>query len=201
MRRLRRAALLSELADKLHEHDSWVGETHLQKGVFLLQELCGVPTDVEYVLFKHGPFSWQLREELGEMRSDHVLRLVPQRPPYGPRFYPDEAVEQLRRQYPKTLCKYEVQLNWMAEQLGSRGVVELEKLATAFWVTQELGDDADVRPRASRLHELKPHFDLAECVEAVREIDEMRDAAPVVGRTRRATRSSSPTSTVEHASG
>lgn len=183
MRRLRRAALVSELADKLHEHGSWVGETHLQKGVFLLQEMLGVPTEAEYVLFKHGPFSWQLREELGDMRTDEVLTLVPQRTPYGPRFYTGDGVEQLRKQFPKTLKKYQRQLDWVADQMGNHGVVELEKLATGFWVTKELDADvdADVDARARRLHELKPHFDVVECAEAVREVDALRRQAPVVG--------------------
>lgn len=178
MRRLRRAALIAELTDRLHAHDSWAGETHLQKGVFLLQELLGVPTEVEYELFKHGPFSFQLREELGEMRSEDILTLVPQRPPYGPRFYTDEGTAQLRERFPKTLKKYEPQLEWVAEWMDSRGVVELERLATAFWVTRELGEGESVERRAQRLRELKPHFTMDACIGAIRDIDEMIATAP-----------------------
>jgi hypothetical protein len=180
MKQHKRAAIISTLTDELHAQGSWTGETHLQKGVYLLQEMLGVPMDVEFVLFKHGPFSFQLREELGDLRSQQVLNLVSQRRPYGPRFYSDEGAEQLRERFPNAIKKYQPQMQWLAEQMGDRGVVDLEKLATAFWVTQELGDDASVDDRAARLNELKPHFDLPTCVAAVRKIDELRREAPVV---------------------
>lgn len=180
MRRLRRAALVADLTDRLHAHESWAGETHLQKAVFLLQEMLGVPTEVEYELFKHGPFSFQLREELGEMRSEDILTLISQSPPYGPRFYTDDGTVQLREKFPKTLKKYEPQLEWVAEWMDSRGVVDLERLATAFWVTRELGEAESVDGRAQRLHQLKPHFSMDACIDAVREIDEMIASAPRV---------------------
>lgn len=180
MKRLKRAAIVSTLTDRLLEEGSWTGETHLQKGVYLLQEMLGVPTNVEYILFKHGPFSFQLREELGELRAEHVLALVPQRPPYGPQFQTDEEAEQLRERFPNAIRKYRPQIDWLAREMGNSGVVDLEKLATAFWVTRELGDDASVEARARRLHDLKPHFDVATCTEAVREIDRLRQSAPVV---------------------
>lgn len=180
MQRIRRAALVSALANKMHDHDSWVGETHLQKGVYLLQDMLGVPMDVEYVLFKHGPFSFQLREELGAMRADDILKIVPQRPPYGPRLYSDDGAKRLQEKFPKTLIKYEPQLDWIADHLGDKGVVELEKLATAFWVTEELGRASEVGERADLLQQYKPHFDDRVCVEAVTEIDAMLKVAPAI---------------------
>lgn len=180
MKRLRRAALIVDLVDRLHNHGSWAGETHIQKGSFLAQEMLGIPTEIEFELFKHGPFSFQLRQELGQMRADDILILQAQRPPYGPRFYSDEVAAQLRKQFPKTLRTYEPQLEWVANWMGNKGVVELERMATAFWVTQELGYHASVDSRARRLHQLKPHFSMEDSAAAVAEIDEMLQEAPVV---------------------
>lgn len=179
MKRLKRAAVISDLAERLRSHDSWVGETHVQKGAFLLQEMLEVPTDIDFILFKHGPFSFQLRDELAEMRADQILRLVPQRPPYGPRFEIDEGANQLKAKFPNTLNKYADQSEWVAETLGGLGIVDLEKLATAFWVTQESGFSDDVVGRAHRLNELKPHFDLETSENAMNEIDSLREAAPI----------------------
>ena len=179
MKRLRRAALIVDLVDRLHQHGSWVGETHIQKGAFLAQEMLGVPTEIQFELFKHGPFSFQLREELGEMRAEDIVTLQSQRPPYGPRFFSDDAAQQLRQQFPKTLRKYAPQLEWTADWVGERGVVNLERMATAYWVTKEI-PTASVDARAKRLHELKPHFNLESSAAAVSEIDEMLAKAPAL---------------------
>lgn len=180
MKRLRRAAVIADLVDRLHAHDSWAGETHIQKASFIAQEMLQVPTGIDFELFKHGPFSFQLREELGEMRAEEILTLKAQRPPYGPRFYTDEAASQLRRRFPKTLREYREQLEWTADWLGPRGVVLLERTATAFWVTREAPNGASVEERAKRLNRLKPHFDLESCAQAVEEIDEILETAPIL---------------------
>ena len=82
MDRFDRAAVLTELADRLRANGSWTGETHLQKATYVLQELLMVPLNFEFVFYKHGPFSFDLREELTSMRADGFLVQVPQ-DPYG----------------------------------------------------------------------------------------------------------------------
>lgn len=179
MRRLKRAALISALADKLRQRGSWTGETHVQKAIYFLQDMLGVPIGHEYVLYKHGPFSFDLRDDLSEMRADHIVQVVPSSPPYGPRLFPGEAAEQLRAQFPQTLSRYETQLEFVADHLRDRGVAELEQLATAFWVTRQ-STSAPVEERAGLLHELKPHVGLPEAERALREIDQMAAEAPMV---------------------
>ena len=52
MDRMRRAALLLNLADRLKERGSWCGERNLQKAVYFLQEMLKVPLgyEVRFVL-------------------------------------------------------------------------------------------------------------------------------------------------------
>src|SRR6266508_496167 len=78
MKRLQRAALLTELVEQMRAHDSWCGETHLQKATYFLQELLDVEMDYDFVLYKHGPFSFDLRDELGDFVSDKLIRYQPQ---------------------------------------------------------------------------------------------------------------------------
>jgi hypothetical protein len=54
-------------------------------------------------------------------------------------------------------------------------VVELERLATALYVSLEMS--GSVPERAKRLHELKPHVPEHAAVKAVEEIDEIKHAA------------------------
>jgi uncharacterized protein YwgA len=177
MTKLKRAALVAALADKLLEKGSWSGETHLQKSIYLLQEMLHVPLDYEYVLYKHGPFSFELRDELAEMRANEVLTMVPQLRPYGPRLFTGDGAAQLRRRFPKTIQKYDAQLEYIAEEVGAEGVTALERLATAFWATaNEHGSAAE---RAGFIHELKPHISINAAEKALERVQELQAAAPV----------------------
>lgn len=171
MKRLQRAALLVNLAQKLRRHGSWCGETHLQKGVYILQYLAGVPFELDYCLYKHGPFSFELSDELTSLRADKIFDQEKQPYPYGPKLKPGEMANKVRDLYPKTIAKYEQHIQFVADSLAASDVKTLERLATALYVTREEGDDAAVESRAQRLHEIKPHVTFDEACEAVRKID------------------------------
>ena len=139
-----------------------------------LQELLGVPTQFSYVFYKFGPFSRELRSELGSMRADGYLELVPQPAPYGPKLHATDAADrQLIARWPKTLARYEERIDFVAEQLGDLGVGTLERLATALWVARER-PDADATAQAQRIHELKPHVPLELAEQSVKRVAAMR---------------------------
>jgi hypothetical protein len=71
------------------------------------------------------------------------------------------------------MSKMGPRLDWIAEQPGDSGVVELERLATAPWVTREKGCEASVQERAEALNDLKPHVSVEAAVESVEEIDRL----------------------------
>lgn len=173
MNRRQRAALLVDLAVKLREGGSWCGETHLQKAVYFFQELLDVPTGFDFMLYKHGPFSFDLRDELTAMRADGLLELKLMPFPYGPSLVPTREGRELLDGFPKTLKRYEDELNFVAENLGKRRVTELERLATALYVTNEGEAPATVEDRALRMRELKPHISLEESEYAVGALDEI----------------------------
>jgi len=177
--RLKRAAVVAALADRLHDAGSWCGETHIQKTTYILEELLSVPLDLDFVLYKHGPYSFDLHDELAEMRADDILDVLPQAPPYGPKLVTGEGVEQLRERFPNTIRKYEPQIHYIVQRLGDAGVTRLEQLATALWVTREQ-EGASVADRARMLNLLKPHISVQRAEQAVQEIDEMQQEAPAV---------------------
>lgn len=55
MNRTQRQAILLALIQRLREKGSWCGETHIQKSAYFLQELLGVPLDLNVIFYKHGP--------------------------------------------------------------------------------------------------------------------------------------------------
>jgi len=55
-------------------------------------------------------------------------------------------------------------------------VKELERLATAYYVTKKL-PDGTTEERAAELMKIKPHVELDGAVAAIREVDEIIDQA------------------------
>jgi hypothetical protein len=183
MNRLQRAALLTELADRLRQQGSWCGETHLQKATYFLQTLILVPTGYDFILYKFGPFSFDLAEELTALRADGLMELRAQPAPYGPSLLATPRSVEFRRGYPVTLGKYVDAVGFVARSLGDKGVAELERLATALYVTRAGDAAAPAAQRAQRLHELKPHVTLPQALEAVHELDRIAQQATFAEQT------------------
>jgi len=169
MNRLKQDALLSELADQLNRLGSWCGETHMQKATYFLQGLRKVPLGFDFILYKHGPFSFDLRDELTSMRADGFLELHAQGQ-YGPSLVPTRRSTELRQDYPKTLKKYEADIEFVCDALGNQNVAELEKLATALYVYFQR-ESSSQKVRAKILHDLKSHISLSDSLDAVKQVD------------------------------
>jgi len=173
MNQLAQQALIVRLARSLREHGSWAGETHVQKASYLLRELGEVPFDFDFILYKHGPFSFELRDELSDMQADRYLVRETQTPPYGPRFTVTSHGEELETRFARTMGRYGDQIDRIAMHLGARGVASLERLATGLWVTTHDGEGASAEDRAAQLQNIKRHVAYDDAVSAINEIDEM----------------------------
>lgn len=156
MNRLERGAVLCHLAEALRKAGSWCGETHLQKALFLLEEGRGVPLDHNFVLYKYGPFSFDLREELGELRAEDFLQLEPPPPGYGPRLQVGRRGGQLESQFSDTVQQYADAAQDVVAFVGDRGVSALERLTTAVYLLLGATEECD-DALADRLREIKPH--------------------------------------------
>lgn len=179
MNRLAQEAVLVGLARRLYERGSWSGETHIQKAAYLLRELTEVPFEFEFILYKHGPFSFELRDELGAMRADRLLERQPQPAPYGPRILVTERGRELEQRLERTMERYGPKLDWVAEHVGAKNVLDLERLATALWITRQ-NPDSDEEARAIELTQIKPHVRRDAAFATVREIDELLAQADAV---------------------
>lgn len=140
---------LSKLISALRSNGSWAGETHLQKATYMLQEVTGVPLGFKFVLYKHGPYSFDLTEELGLLKSAGVVVSEPQTS-YGAKLAATKSYEV------PTSLQFDREIQFIAENLGSMGVAELERIGTAMLVSRErpgIGQEKMVQ----RLCHLKPH--------------------------------------------
>ncbi|MBZ5721000.1 MAG: hypothetical protein LAO03_11520 [Acidobacteriia bacterium] len=172
MKQTQRFALLTLLNREMLRRGSWCGETHIQKATYFLQELLGVDLGFEFILYKHGPFSFELRDELLSMQADQLLELAVRQPGYGPTYVPTSFGVTFQERFPSTTSRYSEQVQFVADEMGNRGVVELEKLATAFFIVDREGIKHFER-RAQRLVDLKPHVSMAEARWATEIVDEL----------------------------
>ncbi|MFZ5585983.1 MAG: hypothetical protein ACOZHQ_08655, partial [Thermodesulfobacteriota bacterium] len=136
-----------------------------------------VPLGYQFVLYRYGPFSFDLRDELTAMRVDEIIQLVPQSPPYGPRYSVMKQADYIQGLFPKTLGRFDDKIQYIAEKLGDKGVAILERQATAYYVMAKL-PDASTQEQARELVRLKPHISIPEAEQAIQTIQAItQDAA------------------------
>src|SRR5262249_38243894 len=133
---LKRAAVLLTLLECLKAHGSWCGETHLQKSTYFLQELLKVPLDFNFIFYKHGPYSFDLSDAITGLRADQLLGLKI-RDPYGPSLVATEGAQWLYDRFPVPRDVYMQAVEFVATRVGQKTVADLERLATALYVTLE----------------------------------------------------------------
>ena len=165
MKEFERFAVLAFLTDSLNAHGSWCGETHVQKSVYFLQELFGVPTGFEFILYKHGPFSFDLRDELTGMRAEGFLNFIPQ-PPYGGSHVTSDLGKKLERQFAASIEKHRGPIEYVATNLGPKKVTELEQFATALYVMRQEPNGSRER-WAQLVNQLKPHVPVSDAKSAL----------------------------------
>jgi len=175
-----RAVTLLSFIESMREHKSWCVETHIQKGTYLLQELMGVPLGYQFILYKHGPFSFDFKDELTAFMADLLLVAKPLST-YGPSILPGENSQAFLERHPKTRELYKQQAEFIASRIGAKSVPELERLATALLVTRNYLPGGSIQERAKKINELKPHVPYALAYDAVIEIDRLvEEAQPAV---------------------
>ena len=166
-----RAAVIGALIAELRAAGSWCGETHVQKSIYVLQEGLHVPMRYGYILYKHGPYSFELKSEMAGLIARGLLRQEFSSPPYGPRLAGTDVMETHFGRYAGRVGEHSSAIQQVARFFRDRGVAELEVLSTALYVTvSNRGETAE--KRAERIHGLKPHVSRWTALGAVKELDE-----------------------------
>lgn len=171
--RMENAAILVSLIEKLKARDSWCGETNIQKAVYFLQTLTGVPLKFDFILYKYGPYSFDLNDELYALEADFILKRATPDPRYGPRILPAEASGYLKSEYGNKIDKYQRQIDFIAAKLGEKDISAMERYATTLYVIRE--ENLQPEHGISRLQEIKPHVSEAQAQEAFTFVSQLID--------------------------
>lgn len=103
------------------------------------------------------------------MEAQDFLKWVAQYP-YGPSMELGGLGNVLLNQFSDIGAKYSSEIQFVASHLGRKNVTELERLATALYVTEE---GVRGEARATRVHQLKPHLLPPDIKSALIEVDRM----------------------------
>ena len=172
-----RRALICHLVRTMRDEGSWAGETQIQKSVMFLQELLDVPIGYDFVLYLHGPFSFELRSDLALMRILFYLDVEP-RAHYGPSFTLGQRGEQVK----PVPSKYQSAIDFVAQQISGNNVRSLERIATAFFLQNNDPSLRNPRKIATEMHRLKPHISIEQALRAIEQVNKIqRKAAGVNG--------------------
>lgn len=174
MTTLRETAIVLNLASCLRAHGSQCGETMMQKGVYFLKDLTDVSLSYEYVLYRHGPFSFDLRDALSGMRTDEMISVTPQFQ-FGVAIEPTPFGLEIIERFPKTRAEHRRAFEFVAENFARKNVMELERMATALWVMNSSPDEPR-KAQAIKVHQLKPHIPLDAAREAISRVEDLREA-------------------------
>jgi len=165
-------AVIIDAAKELLKRGSWCGETHLQKAIFILQELTVADTGFDFILYKHGPFSFELRDAITELAADGLIEYVVRNPDYGPSLLPTADSDVFLQRFPKTLSKYSDQIGFVADQLNDMRVNDLERLTTAVFILKRF-KQLEGADRAREITRLKPHISMPDAQEAVSDAEKL----------------------------
>jgi hypothetical protein len=161
---------------QLRSKGSWCGETHLQKATFILQDLSKSNFGYKFIIYKHGPYSFEFNSELVSMRAADIIEFKFPREGYGPSVVPTPFGERILKANEENIHKYLPFIAFLADWFAANDVRYLEKVATAYFITKKNPRDAAV-DRARKLNILKPHVDIGSAEDAVRVVDEKRNQA------------------------
>jgi uncharacterized protein YwgA len=165
-----------ETAKRLRARGSWCGETHLQKALYILQDMSKSSFGYKFVIYKHGPFSFELTNELAAMRASDILEFKFPKEGYGPSIVPTAFGDRVLEANKENITGFEPVIEFLSDWFAASDVRHLEKVATAYYVTQK-NPRAPAISRAQKLSSLKPHVDIQAAEEAVRIVDEKRELA------------------------
>jgi uncharacterized protein YwgA len=170
---LQRQTVVYDLINDLRAKDNWCGETHVQKTVYFLEQLTGGALGYEFILYKHGPYSFGLSEELASMGAMHFVDEVIAHPSYGPRLKTNPEVKQmLHKDFGEKSKRLSNAMQYVVEMLCGFGVATLERLATALYFTKQ-EQVQGVQERAHEISRVKPHISFGLALDAVKTVDKI----------------------------
>ena len=151
MDRVGRCALMTKLVEVARKRGVWCGEMQIQIMVLFVQELMEVPIGAEFVFYRRGPFSFNLRDELTGLHADGLIEVVPGFDKKGPYIAVTDRGRKVQDIGLTTLDRYVDRIEYTVEKLRGMGVVEIKRIAAAYYVLREDDGSTSVADRTKEV--------------------------------------------------
>lgn len=155
-----RYGVILELAGRCKARERILGKTALQKFVYLLQELHGVPVGYDFTLYTYGPYSAQLMQELDVTAAMDGVDVSYDSNKNAYSVLPGSRYQQIRDRADQFIAQATQALDAVMSDFGDYSARELELLATIVYVSRNGGPSAPGESDAlvAAVRDLKPHF-------------------------------------------
>ena len=161
-------ALILAMIEGLRAHGNRTGKTHVIKGLFLGKAAGVLEVPFDFFLYKHGPYSTDVEENLEEMISYGAVAVDPAFDGYGVILRPGEKADFAQARAPLRPETREG-IGRICQFIQGKNAGQLERLATAAWIRTVEGIQ-QTDEVASRLNLLKPHVNLQQARESDEEL-------------------------------
>ena len=155
----------------LRDADCWTGETHIQKSVFLAQEMLHCTQNYGFYIYHYGPYCRDLTETLQFMRMFREIVTEPDKK-WAPRYQLTDKGRELAKQQVEELDK----VNWVIKTVATMTVAQLEGPTTALFLKIQDPSRTDEQV-ADELHRVKPHISFYDAMDAIVESERLRQNA------------------------
>ncbi len=170
-----RYALIAELAQRLESKSPQFGKTSLQKIIYLLQELNEVPTNYQFSLYTHGPFTAQLLgdldlvEALGAVKVQYVVSGYG-----GYQISPGREWEAIRDKAAQFLDEKKDAIDRVVDEFGAFCAKDLELRSTIVYLDRDVKRSKKDLDRANFIElvkKVKPRFTEDAIAEALEQLE------------------------------
>lgn len=167
-----RWALICHLVEAMKSEGSWAGETHIQKCSLFLQDMLEVKMGYQFVLYLYGPYSFDLRDDIAQMRAMLVLNVAQHTGGYGPSF-------ELGRWGRRTIAAGDMgkressAIDFVAREIATKNTRELERISTAFFLKTRYPNKS-ASEIAEWINQLKPHIPIPSALNAIVEVERLK---------------------------
>jgi hypothetical protein len=160
-------ALILAMIEELQRQGSRTGKTHIIKGLMLANAARSPQVPFSFFLYKHGPYSTDIVQNLEQMQSYGAITVEPAFDGYGVILKPSAMAEFVKSQAALSFAEAQG-IQRVCRFIRSKNVGQLERLATAVWIRSSLGIQ-EPEAVAQKLNALKPHIPLTEAYQADRD--------------------------------
>ena len=163
----------------------WAGRTAMVKFCYLVQEVEGIHLGYHFTLYSYGPFDSRVLADIGNAESLGLLRSTYEQYPsgYGYRIESRIDSDELNGLAGNAIKSVKGSLDRILSLFGKRNAAQLELDSTIVYVRNQLGTSDDSVPSseiATKVREVKPHFQLSEIVSRIEEL-EQEQVLPATG--------------------